>query len=83
MFVLKFQFFGELLLKPALFRTHFVPEAWQVVNLVATTLIVGGMMQGVGRWRARRGDSLLRIDRFAYGNLIALSLGVIRFLFGA
>lgn len=34
---------------------------------------------GVGAWRARRGESLFRIDRFSYGFLFAGSLAAIRF----
>jgi hypothetical protein len=56
-----------------------VPEAWRVANLVATPLAVGGVMAAMGAWRARRGDPLLRIDKFAYGYLFALSLAVVRF----
>jgi hypothetical protein len=34
-----------------------------------------------GRWRARRGQALLRIDRFASGYLFALSLALVRYWF--
>ena len=71
--------FGELSL--LVFPNNFVPGAWRVVNLIVTPLAVGGVMMAVGAWRARRGESLLRIDRFAYGYLFALSLGLIRFFF--
>jgi len=56
-------------------------EALRVVNLVVTPLGAGLMMCLLGSWRMRRGDTLLRIDRFAYGYLFALSLGLVRFLF--
>jgi hypothetical protein len=39
----------------------------------------GLLMCIAGRWRARRGDGLLRIDRFACGYLFALSLALVRF----
>ena len=35
----------------------------------------------LGRWRARRGDDVLRIDRFACGYLFALSLALVRYFF--
>ena len=35
----------------------------------------------MGRWRARRGDAVLRIDRFACGYLFALAAAVVRFNF--
>ena len=65
------------------FPTNLVPEAWRVANLVATPLAVGGIMAAIGAWRARRGGSVLRIDRFAYGYLFALSLALVRFFFAA
>jgi hypothetical protein len=36
------------------------------LNLVITPVVAGLPMALMGRWRARRGDSLLRLDRFAY-----------------
>jgi hypothetical protein len=40
-------------------------------------------MAAIGAWRARRGEPVLRIDRFAYGYLFALSLALVRFFFAA
>ena len=56
-------------------------EAWRVANLVLTPVAVGGLMCVMGAWRGRRGDTVLRIDRFAYGYLFALSLALVRFAF--
>jgi hypothetical protein len=49
--------------------------------LVLTPLLAGGIMAVLGAWRARRGQTVLRIDRFAYGYLFALGLAVVRFWF--
>jgi hypothetical protein len=38
-------------------------------------------MCAMGVWRARRGEQLLRIDRFSYGYLFAVSLALVRFTF--
>ncbi|EHR70749.1 hypothetical protein BurJ1DRAFT_1897 [Burkholderiales bacterium JOSHI_001] len=38
-------------------------------------------MSLLGRWRAKRGDEVLRIDRFAHGYLFAIGLAIIRFEF--
>lgn len=51
------------------------------VNLVATPLACGGAMAAMGAWRRKRGEELLRIDRFAYGFLFAVSVALVRFLF--
>ncbi len=60
------------------FPNNLVPEAWRVANLVATPIAVGAIMTLMGAWRARRGQQVLRIDRFAYGYLFALFIALIR-----
>ena len=65
------------------FPHNFVPETWRVVNLIATPIAAGACMALLGMWRAKRGDDVLRIDRFLYGYLFALSLGVVRFVFAS
>lgn len=68
----------SLLLMPA----HLVrQQTLRIFNLLVTPVAVGLLMSVLGTWRARRGHALLRIDRFAYGYLFALSLAVIRFAF--
>ncbi|MCP5158958.1 MAG: hypothetical protein H6974_01065 [Gammaproteobacteria bacterium] len=51
----------------------------RIVNLVLTPVAVGVCMACFGAWRARRGDRVLRIDRFSYGYLFALALALVRF----
>lgn len=60
---------------------HLTPEDWRIAHLLATPVAVGIGMMLLGRWRARRGDTVLRIDRFACGYLFALSLALVRFVF--
>ncbi len=65
-----------------LFPTSFVHgETMRMINLVVTPIVVGLLMCVIGAWRARRGQVVLRIDRFTYGYLFALSLALIRFQF--
>jgi len=68
----------SLWLFPSIFVTG---EALRILNLVMTPIAVGLLMCAMGAWRARRGQAVLRIDRFAYGYLFALSLALIRFWF--
>ena len=63
------------------FPANFAHGAWRIVNLAVTPVAAGLAMCLIGRWRARRGQDLLRIDRFAYGYLFALSLALVRFSF--
>jgi len=55
----------------------------RVANLVLTPLAAGGVMASIGAWRLRRGEELIRLDRFAYGHLFALAMGAIRFVCAA
>ncbi|MEX0641460.1 MAG: hypothetical protein WD468_02100 [Pirellulales bacterium] len=65
-----------------LFPSHLVAgKTWQIVNLIVTPIAVGLLMSAMGAWRARRGEEVLRIDRFSYGYLFALALALIRFYF--
>ena len=75
--------FGAILggLSLLVFPNNLVPEPWRLVNLFATPIAVGGLMVAMGAWRARRGQPVLRIDKFAYGYLFALALALVRFFF--
>jgi hypothetical protein len=53
----------------------------RVANLVLTPIAVGGCMVALGAWRSKRGEPVLRIDRFSYGYLFALALALVRFHF--
>lgn len=63
------------------FPQHLTPEDWRIAHLLVTPVAVGIAMMMLGRWRARRGDDVLHIDRFACGYLFALSLALVRFVF--
>ena len=71
--------FGAISL--AIFPDHLTPMSWRIINLIFTPIAVGGCMALLGSWRAKRGDPVLRIDRFSYGYLFALSLALVRFSF--
>ena len=82
--------FGYVMLGAALgglsllfFRGHLVGPAWRVVNLVVMPVVAGLCMAAIGAWRAKRGNPVLRIDKFAYGYLFALSFALIRFWFAS
>ena len=65
------------------FPANLVPQSWRLINLLITPLAVGGFMALLGAWRVKRGQPMLRIDRFSYGYLFALALASIRYLFAA
>lgn len=80
---LGYTLFGAILggLSLLLFPAYLVPGPWRVANLFLTPFAVGGLMVTMGAWRARRGDAVLRIDRFVYGFLFAAALAVVRYVF--
>jgi hypothetical protein len=61
------------------FPLYLVAPPWRVANLLITPLAVGGVMAAMGVWRARRGEPVLRIDRFLHGFLFAAALASVRY----
>lgn len=58
---------------------HLVQQpALRVLNLLLTPFAVGATMGLMGQWRAKKSLRVLRMDRFAHGYLMALSLGLVR-----
>nr|WP_295772543.1 hypothetical protein [Rhodoferax sp.] len=55
----------------------------RLANAVLSPIAAGLSMAAMGAWRARRGQAVLRIDKFSYGYLFALSLGLVRFWFAS
>lgn len=84
--VLGYSLLGALLGAVSLwaFPDHLTRDGWpRWVNLLFTPVLAGFAMTLLGRWRARRGDMVLRIDRFAYGYLFALAVAIVRFKFAS
>lgn len=69
----------SLVIFPDLFVTS---DTGRIINLIFTPMLAGLMMGAIGIWRLRRGDDLIRIDKFAYGYLFALNVALVRFYFG-
>jgi len=68
----------SLLIFPASFIG---PRHLRIANLVVTPLVSGALMALLGAWRRRRGQELIRLDRFAYGMVFALAMAIVRFVF--
>ncbi|MBC5768464.1 hypothetical protein [Ramlibacter albus] len=69
----------SLLVFPELFmRTH----AGRIGYLLLAPVAVGLTMCLVGALRERKRQELIRLDKFGYGYLFALSLAAVRFAFG-
>lgn len=55
----------------------------RLANLLVTPVLAGLAMVLVGRVRARRGQDLIRLDRFGYAFLFAFSMALVRFVWAS
>ena len=51
------------------------------ISLIVTPTLAGLTMAGVGWLRARKGESKIRLDSFAYGFIFAFGMALMRFWF--
>lgn len=64
------------------FPAPYLEATWaRIANVGVSPLVAGVAMSMVGAWRRGRGEALIRLDRFSYGVLFALSFAVVRFFF--
>ena len=64
--------------------TTFIHDStWRVLNLFVTPIFAGLMMMAVGAIRSRKGQELVRLDRFGYGLVFAFGMALVRFIFAA
>jgi len=52
----------------------------RIAVLVVVPVAAGATMALMGAWRRRRDQPLIRLDRFVYGYVFALTMGGIRFM---
>jgi len=55
----------------------------RVVTLLLVPLAAALMTVWLGKWRARRGQEPVSLDRFMYAYLFALGMGCVRYAFAA
>ena len=55
----------------------------RVLNLFLTPVLAGLLMTLIGWWRRKKGQYLVRLDRFGYGFLFAFGMALVRFLYAA
>jgi hypothetical protein len=64
------------------FPAPYLDADWaRIANLAVSPLAAGAVMSMMGAWRRGRGEALIRLDRFSYGALFALSMALVRFFF--
>jgi hypothetical protein len=45
-------------------------KSYKVLNLIVTPVLAGMVMASIGKWRLKKGQRVMRIDRFGYGAVI-------------
>ena len=62
-------------------RSFVRSENFHGISLLITPVVCGFVMAAIGRWRARHGDPLLRLDSFVYGFVFAFAMALVRFVY--
>lgn len=58
-----------------------IAQSWlRKINLVATPVVVASFMSMTGRFRSRRKQTLVRLDRFGYAFVFAFTMALIRYV---
>lgn len=52
----------------------------RMINLIVTPVIASAVMMLIGRLRDRKGQDLVRLDRFGYAFVFAFSMALVRFI---
>jgi hypothetical protein len=55
----------------------------RLLNLIATPIALGLLMTLIGRFRARNGQDLVRLDQFGYAFVFAFAMAFVRFVWAA
>lgn len=53
---------------------------FRLLNLLLTPLAVGGLMMVLGWLRAKKGQRLIRLDRFGYAFAFAFGMAIMRYI---
>lgn len=64
-------------------HTYLHGAGLRVAGLIVVPLLAGLVSAGMGAWRKRRGQRLIRLDHFGYGCLFAFSMSLVRFIWAA
>jgi hypothetical protein len=65
-----------------LFPNFFIQShAGRALSLLVTPIAAAAAMSLLGAWRRKRGDELVRLDRFTYGYVFAFAMAAVRFAF--
>lgn len=65
-----------------IFPSSFIKnETIQLINLIPSPIILGILFSWYGRIREKKGLETIALDKFSYGYIFALSMGIVRYFF--
>lgn len=56
---------------------------FRILNLFIIPILIGGVMMLIGKLRDKRGQNLVKLDRFGYAFVFAFTMSLIRFIWAA
>lgn len=60
--------------------SHIHDPLFRKMNLIVTPVALGFLMMLIGKIRLRKGQDLIRLDRFGYAFVFAFAMALIRFI---
>src|SRR6185312_17550550 len=60
-------------------RSFIASRELRLLNLIVTPLVAGETMRQIGKLRERRGQTLVKLDRFFYAFAFALAMALVRY----
>jgi hypothetical protein len=57
--------------------------SFRMLNLVITPILIGGAMMLIGKVRDKKGQDLVKLDRFGYAFVFAFAMSLVRFIWAA
>ena len=58
-------------------------STFRIISLFLTPILAGLVMAAIGLLRHKKGQPLVRLDRFGYGFIFAFGMALVRFLYAA
>ena len=56
---------------------------FRMLNLFITPILIGGVMMLIGKIRDKKGQDLVKLDRFGYAFIFAFTMSLVRFMWAS
>jgi len=61
-------------------RSPISDPVFRKINLIVAPIVIGAVMAMIGKIRGKRGQNLVRLDRFGYAFIFAFLMALVRFI---